>query len=102
MATVDLVYDADCPNISVARANLIRAFSVAGIQPKWSEHRIGDATAPERTRGYGSPTVLVDGRDVSESSGRVGLLLQDPLASVVAESKLFKDLTRWPAPWPPT
>ena len=65
MANVDLVYDADCPNISVARANLVRAFSLAGILPKWSEHRIGDPSAPERTRGYGSPTVLVDGRDVA-------------------------------------
>ncbi len=65
MATVDLVYDADCPNISATRANLMRAFSLAGIQPKWSEHRIGDPSAPERTRGYGSPTVLVDGRDVA-------------------------------------
>ncbi len=33
-----------------------------------------------------SGQVLVDGRDVSEASGRVGLLLQDPLASVVAET----------------
>jgi mercuric ion transport protein len=65
MPTVDLVYDAECPNISVARTNLMRAFSLAGIQPKWSEYRIGDPNAPERTRGYGSPTVLVDGRDVA-------------------------------------
>lgn len=65
MATVDLVYDADCPNISAARVNLMRAFSLAGLQPKWSEHRIGDPSAPKRTRGYGSPTVLVDGRDVA-------------------------------------
>jgi mercuric ion transport protein len=65
MATVDLVYDPDCPNIPAARANLLRAFSRAGVEPKWFEHRIGDCDAPERTRGYGSPTVLVDGRDVA-------------------------------------
>ena len=65
MAMVDLVYDADCPNVAAARANLMRAFSRAGLQPKWSEHRIGDPSAPEHTRGYGSPTVLVDGRDVA-------------------------------------
>jgi hypothetical protein len=65
MATVDLVYDPDCPNVSLARTNLMRAFSRAGMQPQWSEHRIGDRNAPERVRGYGSPTVLVDGRDVA-------------------------------------
>lgn len=64
MTTVDLVYEPGCPGIVVARTNLMRAFSLAGLPPKWSEHRIGDPTAPERTRGYGSPTVLVDGRDV--------------------------------------
>lgn len=65
MATVDLVYASGCPNISLARANLLLAFARAGVKPKWSEHRIGDPEAPEHTRGYGSPTILVEGRDVA-------------------------------------
>jgi len=65
MATVDLVYASDCPNVSLARANLLLAFARTGVKPKWSEHRIGDAGAPEHTRGYGSPTILVEGRDVA-------------------------------------
>lgn len=65
MATVDLVYDSDCPNVSLARANLLLAFTKAGVKPKWSEHNIGDLEAPAHTRGYGSPTILVDGRDVA-------------------------------------
>jgi hypothetical protein len=65
MLAVDLVYDSDCPHVTAARATLMRAFSRAEVQPKWSEHRIGDPSAPPRTRGYGSPTVLVDGRDVA-------------------------------------
>lgn len=65
MATVDLVYDSDCPNVSLARANLLLAFARAGVKPKWSEHKIGDLEAPAHTRGYGSPTILVDGRDVA-------------------------------------
>jgi hypothetical protein len=65
MTTVDLVYADDCPNVSLARANLLIAFGRAGVKPKWSEHRIGDPEAPARTRGYGSPTILVDGRDVA-------------------------------------
>jgi hypothetical protein len=65
MATVDLVYASDCPNVSLARANMLLAFARAGVKPKWSEHRIGDPQAPEHTRGYGSPSILVDGRDVA-------------------------------------
>lgn len=65
MATVDLVYSPDCPNVPLARTNLMLAFARAGVKPHWSEHRIGDPDAPEHTRGYGSPTILVDGRDVA-------------------------------------
>ena len=65
MATVDLIYASDCPNISLARTNLLLAFARAGVKPKWAEHRIGDPEAPEYTRGYGSPTILVEGRDVA-------------------------------------
>jgi len=77
MAIVDLVYASDCPNVSLARANLRVAFARTGVKPEWSEHRIGDPEAPEHTRGYGSPTILVDGRDVAgllpsaESSCRI-------------------------------
>jgi mercuric ion transport protein len=65
MPTVDFIYDSDCPNIGSARANLMRAFGRAGVQARWQEHRIGDPDAPERARGFGSPTILVDGRDVA-------------------------------------
>jgi mercuric ion transport protein len=62
---VELVYDVDCPNVELARANLLAAFSLAGIAPRWSEHRIGDPGTPAHTRGYGSPTILVAGADVA-------------------------------------
>jgi hypothetical protein len=65
MPAVDLVYDTDCPNVPLARANLMHAFSGVGMTASWSEHRIGDPSAPEHVRGYGSPTILVDGRDVA-------------------------------------
>lgn len=64
MLTVDLVYDSDCPNVVLARSNLMRAFSKAGIAARWQEHRIGDPASEARVRGFGSPTILVDGRDV--------------------------------------
>jgi len=82
MATVDLVYSSDCPNVSLARANLLLAFARAGVKPRWSEHRIGDPESPAHTRGYGSPTILVDGRDVAglPPSGEISCRIYDGAA----------------------
>lgn len=65
MPVVDLVYDPGCPNVASARANLMRAFAESGVAARWHEHRIGDPTTPARVRGFGSPTILIDGRDVA-------------------------------------
>lgn len=65
MPTVELVYDRGCPNVAAARAHLLRAFVQAMLTPRWSECLIGDTAIPQHVRGYGSPTILVDGRDVS-------------------------------------
>ena len=65
MAAVELVYASDCPNVSMARSNLLLAFARTGLMPKWSEHLVGDAEAPAHTHGYGSPSIFVDGRDVA-------------------------------------
>jgi len=62
---VELVYDRSCPNIAPARAQLLHAFAAAGVPPRWREWELGSAQAPAHVRGYGSPSVLVDGRDVS-------------------------------------
>jgi mercuric ion transport protein len=72
MPEVDLVYDLGCPNVVLARTNLMRAFSKAGIPARWLEHKIGEPEALARVRGFGSPTVLVDGRDVAPASGSDG------------------------------
>lgn len=65
MPAVELIYDRDCPNVNQARTHLLRAFVQARLTPQWSEYLIGDPAAPTRTRGYGSPTILIDGHDVS-------------------------------------
>ncbi len=62
---VVLICDDACPNVALARSNLLAAFALVGLAPEWSEHRIGDPEAPAYTRGYGSPTILVDGEDVA-------------------------------------
>ena len=69
MPTVELIYDSDCPNVPRARANLMRAFSQAGLAPRWQEWDRADIEAPVYTRAYGSPTVLVNGKDVAGSDG---------------------------------
>lgn len=65
MPTVELIYDRDCPNVAEARAHLLKAFAQAGQTPRWTEHLIGKPDTPEYVRGYGSPTILVEGRDVA-------------------------------------
>lgn len=63
--TVELIYDADCPNVGQARAQLLRAFALVSRPPRWREWRRDSEHAPRRIRGYGSPTILVNGRDVA-------------------------------------
>ena len=66
MPKVELIYDADCPNVAAAREALMRGFAAAGVTPRWSEHL--SAEGPAYARGLGSPTVLVDEQDVSAGS----------------------------------
>lgn len=65
MPTVDFIYDRDCPNAAGARAQLLHAFAEAQIPPRWQEWCGDDPELPHRVRGYGSPTILVDGEDVA-------------------------------------
>lgn len=65
MPVVDLVYFQGCPNVGAARTQLARAFALVGAPGTWSEWRVDAAAAPAHLHGYGSPTVLVDGRDVA-------------------------------------
>jgi hypothetical protein len=67
MPNVELIYDADCPHVDAARAELRSAFEAARLEPKWSE-RLAEGSALGR---YASPTILIDGRDVM--SGDPGL-----------------------------
>jgi hypothetical protein len=67
MRTVELIYDADCPNVRAARAELLHAFAEVGLQPHWTEWDSNSAESPAYARGYGSPTILVDGKDVADA-----------------------------------
>ncbi len=67
MPTVEFVYESTCPFIRNTRRRLIEAFQEADISPRWTEWEVSDPHTPERIRKYGSPTVLVDGRDIARA-----------------------------------
>lgn len=68
--SVELVFVSGCPHLDQARAALREALDRKGMLPRWVEWNVEDATAPHRVRGYGSPTILVRGHDVT-GTGRV-------------------------------
>jgi mercuric ion transport protein len=72
MIQVELVYDSDCPAARQARENLREALLRAGLAPRWVEWERSSPDAPERVRAYGSPTMLVDGRDVAANEATGG------------------------------
>ena len=61
---IELVYDRDCPNIERARAMIRSALEEIGAATAWTEWDREDVRTPRELRRYGSPTVLVNGRDV--------------------------------------
>lgn len=65
MLTAELIYFPGCPNAEEARAQLVKAFIEARLTPRWSEYRTDDPDLPEHAHGFGSPTILVNGRDVT-------------------------------------
>ncbi len=68
MPSVVLLFDDDCPNVDLAREQLRLAFEQIGVAPHWREHLLDSPDLPEHARGYGSPTILVDGKDVTGSA----------------------------------
>lgn len=65
MLNVELIYFRGCPNISLARERLLYACTAAGLSPQWQEWERNDPASPAHARAYGSPTILVNGRDVT-------------------------------------
>ncbi len=63
--TVDLIVDAECPNVDDARALLRTALDEAGLPAEWREWDREASETPPALRGLGSPTILVNGVDVS-------------------------------------
>ncbi|HZS57950.1 MAG TPA: hypothetical protein VFA43_01680 [Gemmatimonadaceae bacterium] len=84
---VELIFDATCPHVEAARAQLREALTRAGRPATWTEWDRAAANAPEYAQRYASPTVLVDGRDVAGGGtlepGGSGCRLGTPSAQVI-------------------
>ncbi|TAK33559.1 MAG: hypothetical protein EPO40_00065 [Myxococcaceae bacterium] len=65
MPAVELIHSPGCPNVPAAREQLRRALREVGLPEAWKEHDLSAHDVADHARGFGSPTVLVDGRDVS-------------------------------------
>ena len=61
---VELVYDQDCPNVNECRIALREALTEIGASPVWREWDRNSQETPAAYRSFGSPTVLVNGRDI--------------------------------------
>lgn len=66
---VELVWDHECPNVEAARCVVREALRQVGSAEQWTEWRIGTDELPAHARGFGSPTILVDGLDVTGQPG---------------------------------
>ncbi|MBA4149044.1 MAG: MerC domain-containing protein [Verrucomicrobia bacterium] len=65
MITVEFIYDLDCPNVTLARTNLLKAFSKAGLPAKWMEWDRSAPDGPKHVRHFGSPAILVNGSEIT-------------------------------------
>ena len=63
--SVELIWQRDCPNVEAARTTLRQALVAADLAADWVEWEIGEHALPAHARGYGSPTILVNGREVT-------------------------------------
>ncbi len=78
MTTIELVFDGDCPNVPAARDALRGVLAELNLPVEWQEWDRAEPNAPDHVKQYGSPTILVNGRDVSERAA------SDPAANDAA------------------
>ena len=61
---IELVYFQGCPHVEAARSAMREALSAMSMPLEWVEWDREDDSTPPTLRRYGSPTVLVNRRDV--------------------------------------
>jgi len=65
---IELIFDHDCPNVPQAREVLQQALERLQMDAVWQEWERSDAACPEYARALGSPSILVNEKDVSPSA----------------------------------
>jgi hypothetical protein len=87
-----LIFDATCPHVDAARAQLREALTRAGRPVMWIEWDRAALNAPKYAQRYASPTVLVDGHDVADGEllepGGSGCRLKTPSAPMILAALL--------------
>ena len=62
---VQLLHFHGCPNVDAARSALRGALAAEALEVPIEEIDVEDPAAPAWARGWGSPTILIDGQDVA-------------------------------------
>ena len=62
---IQLLYFPECPNVDAAREALRHALAAEQLGADVEEIDVEAPAAPEWARGWGSPTILIDGEDVA-------------------------------------
>jgi hypothetical protein len=67
---IELVFFEGCPHVEDARRALREALALASAELAWREFRSDDPALPAYAKGYGSPSIFVNGREVTgETAG---------------------------------
>lgn len=65
MVSIELIYSGDCPNVEEARGKLRSAIRELGLNLNWKEWDRQREDAPGYTKHFGSPAILINGKDVA-------------------------------------
>ena len=65
---IDILYLAECPHVNAARLRVAEALEALGLTARIRETEVSSAVDAVRLGMNGSPTVLVNGRDLFEGS----------------------------------
>lgn len=62
---IELVYSEGCANVKIAPDNLREACVASGLPVEWKEWNHKDKNIPQHLTVFGSPSILVNDRDVT-------------------------------------
>jgi len=68
MPKVQLLFFPGCPNVDATRAALREALAAENLALPIEDIDMEDPLAPEWARGWGSPTILIDGEDLDNQA----------------------------------